>query len=358
MSERIEFSYSLERGRFSLDIEASLAGRGITGVFGPSGAGKTTLLRCLAGLETGAKAKLTVGGEVLDDEAHRTPAHRRHIGYVFQEPRLFPHLDVRGNLEYGAKRAAADNGVSFDHTVEMLRLSPLLDRKPSGLSGGESQRVAIGRALLSSPKMMLMDEPVTALDIESRTEVLPFIEALHAEVSMPILYVSHSVDETLRLCDDLLVMDKGRKLAHGSLNEVLMQKGLPVLSGEEAGSVLAATYDQYEADFGLTRVSVSGGTLLLPGELDASRPIRVRVRANDVSLSLTEATDTSILNKLPAEVEAIDDDSPHSVLVRLRCGGEPLLARITRRSLSELNIEAGARVIAQIKSVSVRAGKL
>ncbi len=153
-------------------------------------------------------------------------------------------------------------------------------------------------------------------------------------------------------------MDKGRKLAHGSLNEVLMQKGLPVLSGDEAGSVLAATYEDYEDDFGLTRVSVSGGTLLLPGELDASRPIRVRVRANDVSLSLTEASDTSILNKLPAEVEAIDDDSPHSVLVRLRCGGEPLLARITRRSLSELNIEAGARVIAQIKSVSVRSGRV
>ena len=358
MSEQIEFSYSLERGPFSLDVEASLASQGITGVFGPSGAGKTTLLRCLAGLEPGAVGRLSVGDEVLDDEAHSTPAHRRRIGYVFQEPRLFPHLDVRRNLEYGARRAASDNGVDFDRTVEMLRLGALLDRKPSGLSGGEAQRVAIGRVLLSSPKMVLMDEPVTALDVESRTEVLPFIEALHAEASMPILYVSHSVDETLRLCDDLLVMDKGRKLAHGSLSEVLMQKGLPVLSGEEAGSVLAATYDDYDAEYGLTRVSVSGGKLLLPGEFDASRPIRVRVRANDVSLSLTEASDTSILNKLPAEVEAIEDDSPHSVLVRLRCGNEPLLARITRRSLAELGVEAGNRVIAQIKSVSVRSGRI
>ena len=358
MSERIEFRYALERGDFSLDIEASLATQGITGVFGPSGAGKTTLLRCLAGLESDADGRLAIGDRVLDEGAHRTPVHRRRIGYVFQEPRLFPHLDVRGNLEYGAKRADGNNGVSFEDTVEMLRLGALLDRKPAGLSGGESQRVAIGRVLLSSPRLMLMDEPVTALDVESRAEVLPFIEALHAQAEMPILYVSHGVDETLRLCDDLLVMDHGRKIAHGSLNDVLLERGLPVLSGEEAGSVLAATYKDYDAEFGLTRVAVAGGELLLPGELDASRPIRVRVRANDVSLSLTEATDTSILNKLAAEVESIDDDSPHSVLVRLRCGGEPLLARITRRSLSELGIEPGARVIAQIKSVSVRSGRL
>ena len=212
--------------------------------------------------------------------------------------------------------------------------------------------------MLSSPKLMLMDEPVTALDVESRAEVLPFIEALHAQAEMPILYVSHGVDETLRLCDDLLVMDRGRKLAHGSLNDVLMQKGLPVLSGDEAGSVLAASYKDFDPEFGLTRVAVAGGELLLPGELDASRPIRVRIRANDVSLSLSEASDTSILNKLSADVEAIDDDSPHSVLVRLRCGGEPMLARITRRSLAELGIEPGNRVIAQIKSVSVRSGRL
>ncbi len=358
MSDRIDFSYSLERGGFSLDIEAGLAGRGITGVFGPSGAGKTTLLRCLAGLEPAASGRLSIGDEVLDDGGQRTPPHRRRIGYVFQEPRLFPHLDVRRNLEYGSKRAASGNDAGFDRTVEMLRLGALMERKPSGLSGGEAQRVAIGRVLLSSPRLVLMDEPVTALDIESRTEVLPFIEALHAEASMPILYVSHGVDETLRLCDDLLVMQGGRKLAHGHLNDVLMQKGLPVLSGEEAGSVLAATYGGYEPEFGLTRVAVAGGELLLPGELDASRPIRVRIRANDVSLSLTEATDTSILNKLAAEVEAVDEDSPHSVLVRLRCGGEPLLARITRRSLAELRIEAGARVIAQIKSVSVRSGRV
>ncbi len=232
MSERIEFQYALKRGGFSLDVEASLATRGITGVFGPSGAGKTTLLRCLAGLEPDASGRMTMGDEVLDQGAQRTPVHRRRIGYVFQEPRLFPHLDVRGNLEYGAKRAVGNNGIRFDDVVDMLRLGALIDRKPSGLSGGESQRVAIGRALLSSPRLMLMDEPVTALDVESRQEVLPFIEALHAQAEMPILYVSHGVDETLRLCDDLLVLDRGRKLAHGSLNDVLMERGLgPVPAG-------------------------------------------------------------------------------------------------------------------------------
>lgn len=357
MTERIEFRYTLRRGTFSLDVDASLASRGITGVFGPSGAGKTTLLRCLAGLEADADGRLTIGGDVLDDESQRTPVHRRRIGYVFQEPRLFPHLDVRGNLIYGRNRSIDGKATNFEHTVEMLRLGDLLNRRPSGLSGGEAQRVALGRVLLSSPRLVLMDEPVTALDAESRTEVLPFIEALHAETSMPILYVSHSVDETLRLCDDLLVIDDGKRLAHGSLNDVLMQKGLPVLSGQEAGSVLEAGFEAYEADFGLTRVSVSGGMLRVPGELDATRPIRVRVRANDVSLSLTEAADTSILNRLPAQVEAVEDDSPHSVLVRLRCGQEPLLARITRRSLSELGVEPGVSVVAQIKSVSVRSGR-
>ncbi len=358
MTERIDFHYSLERGDFSLDVEASLAMRGITGVFGPSGAGKTTLLRCIAGLESAARGRLAIGGDVLDDDSHRTPTDRRRIGYVFQEPRLFPHLDVRRNLEYGAKRAESNSGFSFDETVEILRLGSLLDRRPSRLSGGEAQRVAIGRALLSSPRLVLMDEPVTALDMESRTEVLPFIEALHAKAAIPILYVSHSVDETLRLCDDLLVLDGGRKLAHGDLSDVLTRRDLPVLSGEEAGSVLAATFLEYDENFDLTRAEAAGGELLLPGELDSSRPIRIRIRANDVSLSLTEASDTSILNKLVASVEAIDDDSPHSVLVRLRCGGEALSARITRRSLEELRIAPGARVIAQIKSVSVRSGRL
>jgi len=204
-----------QRDGFGLDVDLELALRGITGIFGPSGAGKSTLLRCLAGLERPDCAEFRVDDRVLDDSEHgvRTAVHERRIGYVFQEPRLFGHLDVGGNLDYSLKRRAGDSGPARDEVVELLHLAPLLDRRTATLSGGEAQRVAIGRALLSAPRLLLMDEPVSALDVERRNDVLPFVERVHAEFDVPILYVSHNIDEIALLCDQLVVMQDGRVVA-------------------------------------------------------------------------------------------------------------------------------------------------
>ncbi len=352
----IELRYRLRRENFSLDIAQQLPLRGITGIFGPSGSGKTTLLRCIAGLEAADDALLRVGGATWDDSAERSclPTHRRALGYVFQEPRLFPHLDVRRNLQYGRRRAGHAVATDFDNVVELLGLGSLLGRYPADLSGGEAQRVAIGRAVLSAPQFILMDEPLAALDAGRRHEVLPFIERLHARLGIPVLYVSHSIDEICQLCDQLLVLDDGRVLANGALQDVLARTDLPALGGAEAGAVLNAVVADYDSAFDLSRLEFSGGSLLAPGCYEKSQVVRVRVRANDVSISLDETSRSSILNRLKADIVAIREDAPSTVLLKLRSGDAELQSRITRCSLRRLGLQEGDAVFAQLKSVSVR----
>lgn len=348
--------YALQRDEFTLRTDLCILMRGITGMFGPSGAGKTTLLRCIAGLERSASGRLSMNGKVLvDSNAGRyVPANRRDVGYVFQEPRLFPHLSVRGNLEYGYKRARGERRVGFDNVVELLALSGFLERRSAGLSGGEAQRVAIGRALLRSPSLLLMDEPLASLDAAHKYEVLPFIERLQAELSIPVIYVSHNIDEICFLCDQLIVLNKGEVIANGELQAVLARTDLPVLAGEEAGSVVQGTAMSYDDDYALTQVSVSGGELQVPGRFASSSSLRLRIRANDISLCRERPQQSSILNLLPATVDDIQDDAPHSALVHLRSGGDHLIARVTRRSVAELRLRTGDEIIAQIKSMSVR----
>ncbi len=355
---RIRLRYALARDAFSLDVDATLSMHGITGVFGPSGAGKTTLLRCMAGLEIANESEFVIAGETLDDTARGVcrATHERGIGYVFQEPRLFPHLDVRGNLDYGRRRTRHDADYSFDEIVDLLGLRDLLARRPDGLSGGEAQRVAIGRALLRAPRLLLMDEPVVSLDAARRAEVLPFLDGLHADARLPVLYVSHNVDEICRLCDQLLVIDGGRSLAHGALADVLMRTDLPVLAGEEAGSVVDATCVGSNERYDLSEVTVSAGTMQVSGRYAAGTPLRLRLRANDVSVCREMPEQTSILNVLPATVERIDADSSYSALVHLKAGDDRLLSRITRLSVEHLALEAGQDVFVQIKAVSVRRG--
>lgn len=351
----IELRYRLARAVFSLDVEADLAMRGITGIFGRSGAGKTSLLRCIAGLESPDEGRLVVGGDVWQDSKRGIdrPVHARDIGYVFQEPRLFPHLDVRGNLEY-ARRRAAGKPARFDDIVAMLGLAPLMSRAVSGLSGGEAQRVAIGRALLRSPRLVLMDEPLAALDEDRKNELLPYLDSLHNTLDIPALYVSHNIGEICRLCDQLLVMDAGRAVAHGALRDVLMQTDLPVLGGDEAGSVVEASVVAYDELYDLARVRVSGGELHVAGRFEQGAVLRLRLRANDVSLAREPASATSILNTLPATIEAIDEERGATALVHLVAGRDRLLSRVTRRSVAELGLRAGEQVVAQVKSVSVR----
>jgi len=350
----MQFAYRLQREHFLLDITASVPPRGISGLFGKSGAGKTTLLRCVAGLEAAPGSKLTVAGEVWQDAKFSRAPHERNIGYVFQEPRLFRNLDVRGNIEYGMRRSGT-GGASIDAMVELLGLQDLLRRRPAELSGGEAQRVAIARALMRAPRFVLMDEPLAALDVQRRHEILPFLERLHAECSVPILYVSHSLDEICRLCDYLLVMEQGRLLASGELQNVLVQTPLAELAGDEAGSVINGEIEGFDKHYGLSRMIFSGGIIWLPGRPVAiGSKLRLRIRANDVSLCRERVAASTVLNQLDAVIDDMQNSVAPTQLVRLRVGRERLIARITRRSREELNLRSGDQVIAQVKAVAVR----
>jgi molybdate transport system ATP-binding protein len=309
------------------------------------GAGKTTLLRCIAGLERPEAGRLVVGGELWQDGFEKVwrAVHERNIGYVFQEPRLFDHLDVRGNIDYGMRRTERDNGASADHVIDLLGLEKLLTRKPDALSGGEAQRVAIARALLRAPRFVLMDEPLASLDQARKEEIFPFLERLHAESDVPIIYVSHNLDEICRLCDHLVVLDAGGVVANGDLQSVLVRADLPVLMGADAGSVLQGSVESYDQQDDLSLLRFSGGAT-----------VRARIKANDVSLCRTRPEKSTILNILPAAIEAIQDDPGPSVLVLLVMGTDRAIARVTRRSARELNLKKGDELFVQIKSVVVR----
>jgi molybdate transport system ATP-binding protein len=351
---RIEARFQSTLGAFALDAEFSVPGQGVSALFGPSGSGKTTLLRLIAGLAR-APGRLVVNGEVWQDEKDFVPTHRRALGYVFQEASLFPHLSVRGNLEYGWKRVpAAERRIGFDDVVGWLGLAALLPQSPQQLSGGQRQRVAIGRALLSSPRLLLMDEPLSALDAASRAEILPYLERLHRELELPILYVSHALDEVARLADTLLLIDAGRITYQGPLVDGLTRLDLPLAHRDLAGTVIDTTVVAHDPQFQLTRVARRDLALELPGLFGApGQPLRVRVAARDVSLALARPSQTSILNLLPAHVIELTDDAPGQVLVRLALEDTVLLARITRKSAHALNLQPGMAVVAQVKSVAV-----
>jgi molybdate transport system ATP-binding protein len=349
--------FRLRRGGFFLDVDFEAPGRGVTAVFGPSGSGKTTLLRCVAGLERAAEGFFAVGSEVWQDESRRlfVPTHRRAVGYVFQESALFPHLSVGENLQYGLKRTPpGERRVRFEEAVEWLGAGRLLDRRPEGLSGGERQRVAVARALLASPRLLLMDEPLSSLDAAGREEILPYLERLHAELEIPVLYVSHSQAEVLRLADHLLLLEGGRVRAEGPLAEVASRLDLlPWAPAEEPGVVLEAEVAGHDAEFGLLLLDFPGGRLSLPGPpLPAGTARRVRVFARDVSLALDRPERTSVLDVFPARVEEIAADGP-APLVRLDAGGVALLARITRKSLHRLELKPGAGVWVMVKAVAL-----
>jgi len=348
--------YSLPRERFHLDVSLEVPLQGITGLFGASGAGKTSLLRCIAGLERASMGKLTVAGEIWEDGDVWRPVHQREIGYVFQEPRLFPHLDVRGNLGYGRRRSiAATHELPFDQVVDLLGLEGLLDRKPGALSGGEAQRVAIGRALLRTPRLLLMDEPLASLDALRKAEILPFLDRLHAESSTPIVYVSHNIEEVCRLCDHLVVMHDGKIVANGGLQSVLASLDVPIISGADAGAVIFGAAAGYDERYDLTSIRFSGGELRVPGRHgEPGARLRLRISANDVSLCREKPQQTTILNVLPATILELQEAPGASQLLRLDAGGDALLARVTRRSCEELQLQAGETVFAQIKAVAVR----
>ena len=312
----------LKREGFVLDVQTALPARGITAVFGASGSGKTTLLRCVAGLETEAHGRVSLGETLWQDSERKllVPTWQRRLGYVFQEASLFEHLDVQGNLDYALSRSAVPaNSETMVAVIELLGIGSLLQRTADSLSGGERQRVAIARALASQPRLLLLDEPLASLDAARRRDILPWIERLRDEIALPMLYVTHSMEEVARLADHLLVLHSGRVKASGPAGEVLASVDNPSIVGWEAG-----------------------------------RAVRLRVLARDVSLAIREPRDSSIQNQLRAVItDVINDDHPSQVLVRLDCAGTVILARVTRRAMHSLNLGPGTPVWALVKSVAV-----
>ena len=357
--DELSFGFRLDRGRFSLEVAAAVPARGITALFGRSGCGKTTILRCVAGLERAA-GHCRLNGDVWQDDAAGVfvPTHRRPIGYVFQEASLFAHLSVRRNLEYGLQRIPpAERQIGFDDVVDLLGIRRHLQRDPAGLSGGERQRVSIARALLTSPRLLLMDEPLSALDHGSKQEILPYLERLHDSLRIPVLYVSHSPDEVARLAVRILLLGDGRRRAAGPAIEILSRLDLPLAQDAEASAIIDGRVLAHDAAYELTRLEIPGGELRVARiDRPLGAAVRLRIQARDVSLALSEPPESSILNILPAVIQDIRDADRAQTLVRLAVGGgehTQLLARITRHSRDRLRLETGQPVFAQVKTVAL-----
>ena len=358
MGERgIGVRLRVDRPGFRLDVDEQFPARGVTALFGHSGSGKTTLLRCLAGLEHAAQGRISVNGDVWQDQHRWLPTHRRPIGYVFQEPSLFPHLTVLGNLRYGQRRnpVGAGAGFSLEQAIELFGIGHLLKRRPGGLSGGERQRVGIARALAVNPRLLLMDEPLAALDLNRKQEILPYLERLHDELEIPVLYVSHAADEVARLADYLVVMDDGEVKASGPLNAILSRLDLPIRLGEDAGAVLDGVVAERDEQWHLLRVACCSASLWTRdtgAELGAH--VRLRILARDVSIALQPGSQSSIMNTLPAAVVSMrDEQHPALRMVKLSVGGSTILARVTRRSAELLELAPGQHVYVQIKAVAL-----
>ena len=355
--DRLHIQLALARPDFALDLELLLPASGITVLFGPSGSGKTTLLRCVAGLEQ-ALGRVAIGQEVWqDDAAHRfTPTHKRDLGYVFQEASLFEHMSVHHNLQYGVSRTYKPGAqATLDNAVELLGIGHLLARKPATLSGGERQRVAIARALAMQPSLLLLDEPLASLDAARKQEVLPWLEKLRSELHIPMLYVTHAMDELTRLADYVVMLNQGQVNAHGPLQQVLATTSVACAIGQLAGAVITGTVCTHDDAYQLTSIDIGGATLWVRSQnLGIDQLVRVHIHASDVSLSLQEPAASSIQNKLFAVIDTIAADAhPAHVMVRLRHQDQLILSRVTHRAAATLGLAVGMRVWCQIKSVAL-----
>ncbi|MEB0046745.1 MULTISPECIES: molybdenum ABC transporter ATP-binding protein [unclassified Pseudomonas] len=358
----IEVRLKLNYSEFALDLALQLPGRGITALYGHSGSGKTTCLRCIAGLEQADRGFIKVNEEVWQDSSQKlfVPAHKRALGYVFQEASLFAHLSVLANLEFGLKRIPKQQRrVDMAHATELLGIGHLLERHPQNLSGGERQRIGIARALLTSPKLLLMDEPLAALDSQRKNEILPYLQRLHDELDIPVLYVSHSQDEVARLADHIVLLSDGKALASGPIGETLARLDLPLALGDDAGVVIEGHVSAYDAAYQLLTLQLPQTALSIRvphSPMVQGHVLRCKVQARDVSLSLQSIEQSSILNRLPVTVVSeLGADNAAHVLIRLDAAGTPLLARITRYSRDQLGLYPGQQLWAQIKAVAVLA---
>ena len=352
---RVDFELQIEDFLLNAKFRAM---PGLTAFFGRSGSGKTTLVNAIAGLEQPQAGYIRAGNDILfdHDSGVNLPPERRRMGYIFQEDRLFPHLSVYNNLTYGWRfKTPTVQRNTLSDVVSLLDLGKLLDRRPEKLSGGERQRVAIGRAVLTSPELLLMDEPLASLDTRRKNEILPFIERLRDDLGIPIVYVSHDIDEVIQLADTMVVLENGHTVATGTVEEIMGRLDLRPLTGSyESGAVFGVSVAGHDMTYGLTELAFpGGGKLLVP---DVARPLgfkmRMRIKARDVSLSLTRPLDTSILNIVEGIVIEIgvDDGSQIDVLLDV---GTPLIARVTRKSVIAMRLKAGTKIFAMIKAVAI-----
>lgn len=363
MTAGLETRFRGRIGAFMLDADFFAPGRGVTALFGRSGCGKTSVLRCLAGLQRLQDGYCALDGDVWQNGATFVPTHRRPIGYVFQEASLFPHMSVRRNLLYGAPRATSGaSAIGYDEVVDLFGLSSLLERSPRHLSGGERQRVALGRALLSQPRLLLMDEPLSALDASARDEILSYLERLHANFSLPVVYVTHDLREVERLADYLVLMEAGRVTAAGPLTELQSDPALPFARSREAAVMLDAIVRAHDARYGLLELDVAGGRFLTPASAGVvGEHRRLRVTAGDVSLAREKPGPSSIVNILGARILSATAMGEAEMIVVLGLGdagdGARLLARVTRRSWETLGLAENMTVYAQVKGVALARGR-
>ena len=355
----LEASITKTLGDFHLEARLTTGSGRVTALFGPSGAGKSTLASCLAGLIDPDRGHISLDGTELfnGETGNRLAPERRRIGYVFQDARLFPHLSVRGNLDYGRSRTRiGDRRVDFDHVIALLDLGALLARRTRTLSGGEKQRVAFGRAVLTSPRLLIMDEPLASLDAARKAEILPFIENLRDELAFPMIFVSHAIDEILRLADDVVVLRDGKVVRSGPAIEVLNSEAIVHGAEGDPASVIEACIERHDDGDGLTALAVGNQRIFvpaLPGTADDR--VRLRIRARDVALALRKPDDISVLNILAGRITEIAQGDDGHTDVRLDIGGG-LWARITRRSAREMNLREGLDVFALVKSVAIDRG--
>lgn len=350
----IECKIKVQLESFMLDANFSIPDRGITVVFGPSGSGKTTLLRAIAGLEKSDKGFLKIGDSVWQKGEDFLATHKRQIGYVFQDAALFDHLDVKGNLNFVIKRAIGLKEDFIESIHNLLEIKTLLNRKTTQLSGGERQRVAIARALLTNPKILLLDEPLSALDLKRKNEILPYLDSIHNDLEIPILYVTHSQDEMSRLADHLLLIEDGNIIGSGPVNDMLTRFDMPLSHGGDAVSIIEAEVLKRDSEFNLMHLDFLGGQFIVPDNgFPVQTKVRIRVVARDVSLTKSKQVDTSILNIFPAMVQEIVNEGEAQVMVRLQIKDTILLACITRKSSYKLRLEKGSEVFVQVKSVAI-----
>ena len=343
-------------GEFRLDARFASSGR-LTALFGPSGSGKSSLISVIAGLTRPRKGRIEIEDRVLIDTRAGVfvPKHKRRIGMVFQDALLFPHMSVAHNLRFGRWfTPPAERYADFDSVVDLLGIEALLERRPGKLSGGEKQRVAIGRALLASPKLLLMDEPLASLDEARKAEILPYIERLRDETKIPIVYVSHSIAEVARLASDVVVLAGGKVVASGPTSDIMQRLDLlPAEERGEGGAVLETTVLHHDDAFSMTVLASRAGEIRVSRlDLAVGAPVRIRIRARDVMVATVEPTGLSALNVLPGKVAAIEPGEGASVEVRIDCNGAVVMARITRQSRQALGLEAGSQVFAVVKTVS------